>query len=430
MSELKYLSGFTNHFNSEAVDGSLPKHQNSPQKPPLGLYTEQLSGSAFTQPRHNNFKTWLYKIHPSVKQTEFTLIKKKNAFLSSAPIKSNCPPTQFRWDKLPMLSGDVDFIDSLTTIAANGDVSCLSGSAIHVYRTNKSMERFFYNADGELLIVPQAGRLLIRTELGELEVAPLEIAIIPRGMKFQVKLLDAAAYGYINENYGIPFQLPELGAIGSQGLANPRHFLAPVAKFEDSSGSFELVCKFEGELWTSILPHSPLDVVAWHGNYVPYKYDLRLFNTIGSISFDHPDPSIFTVLTSPTNTSGVANVDFVIFPPRWLVAQHTFRPPWFHRNIMSEYMGLIQGQYDAKVDGGFVPGGGSLHNRMSAHGPDSEACDSSRNKVLQPEYLENTMAFMFESYMAWRVTPIGLSTIQKNYLKSWENIKKRYPSNT
>ena len=426
---VSYLFGFGNYFSSEALPGSLPDNQNSPQKLALGLYAEQLSGSAFTQPRRNNLKVWLYKIHPSVKQTEFKRLEKP-AWLMTAPIKTLCPPTQFCWDKLPIPTDSVDFIDSLTTLMANGDVSNSTGSAIHIYRANKSMQRYFYNADGELLIIPQSGRLLIRTELGELVVEPFEIALIPRGMKFQIKLLDETAYGYVNENYGAPLQLPELGIVGSNGLANPRHFLAPVAKFEDLEGPFELICKFEGELWAAELSHSPFDVVAWHGNYVPYKYDLRRFNTIGSVSFDHPDPSIFTILTSPTNTPGLPNVDFVIFPPRWLVAENTFRPPWYHRNIMSEYMGLIVGQYEARTGGGFVPGGGRLHNRMTPHGPDSNACEQAMSKKLEPEYLDNTMAFMLESYMTWRTTPFALETVQKDYVTCWKNIKKLFKEYT
>lgn len=287
------------------------------------------------------------------------------------------------------------------------------------------MERFFYNSDGEMIIVPQSGRLLIRTELGDIELEPLEIAVIPRGMKFQVLLLDQEAYGYVCENYGSPLQLPELGPIGSNGLANSRDFLIPVAKFEDVSGEFKLLCKFEGEIWETTIMHSPFDVVAWHGNCTPYKYDLRKFNTIGSISYDHPDPSIFTVLTSPTETPGLANIDFVIFPPRFVVADNTFRPPWYHRNVMSEFMGLIEGQYDAKPNG-FVPGGASLHNRMVSHGPDSEACINAMNEKLEPKYYAGTMAFMFESSKTWRVTEFALNdnSYQQDYSSCWSTIPK------
>lgn len=418
---VSYLSGFKNIFESEAISGALPR-QNSPQRAPMGLFAEQFSGSAFTRQRAHNLKTWMYRINPSVKQGNFFNIKRPENFLS-APITTLCPPNQFRWSKLDIPNEPTDFLDGIVTIAANGSITGLNGSAIHIYRATKSMDRIFYNSDAEMLIVPQDGDLLIKTELGELQIEPQEIALIPRGIKFQVKLLGKNAYGYINENYGAPFELPELGPIGSNGLANPRDFLAPVAKFENIQDEFALICKFEGEFWQANLKHSPFDVVAWHGNCVPFKYDLRKFNTIGSISYDHPDPSIFTVLTSPTNTVGMANVDFVIFPPRWLVAENTFRPPWFHRNLMSEYMGLIIGKYDAK-EGGFVPGGGSLHNRMTSHGPDGAVLEKAMSKELTPEFVGDTMAFMFESCMTWRVTDFALGTdkLQKDYLECWQNI--------
>jgi homogentisate 1,2-dioxygenase len=426
MPSLDYQYGFANYFSSEALAGGLPHAQNSPQTHPLGLYAEQLSGSAFTMPRRDNLKTWLYRINPAVKHGPFSKYARSKELLS-APIGGACSPQQLRWDKLPQPTGLTDFIDGWTTMAANGCVTSLSGSAIHIYQANTSMRRFFYNADGELLVVPQHGRLLIRTELGELKVEPLEIVVIPRGIKFQVILLDDSAYGYINENYGSPFTLPELGPIGANGLANPRDFCVPLAKYEDTIAEFDLLCKFEGELWQSRLNASPLDVVAWHGNYVPYKYDLRKFNTMGTISYDHPDPSIFTVLTSRSPTVGMANVDFVIFPPRYLVAQHTFRPPWYHRNLMSEYMGLLKGNYDAKPQG-FEPGGGSLHNRMAAHGPDAEACVKAMHKVLAPEYLAETMAFMFESYLTWKVSKFALTTpaLQDDYANCWATIPKLF----
>ena len=419
---LKYLAGFANHLASEVLVGSLPAQQNSPQQAAYGLYAEQLSGTAFTMPRAQNRRSWLYRINPSVKHGAFVAINSAPQLLT-APLTSCCPPTQLRWNKLDYPPTSCDFIQSLTTMMANGAASSLTGSAIHIYRATQSMRSYFYNADGEMLIIPQAGNLLIRTEFGDLAVEPLEIALIPRGVKFQVELVDASAYGYVCENYGAPFVLPELGPIGSNGLANPRDFLAPVAKFENISAPLELLCKFEGRLWQAELKHSPFDVVAWHGNYFPYKYDLRKFNTIGTVSYDHPDPSIFTVLTSPSATPGMANVDFVIFPPRWMVAENTFRPPWYHRNLMSEYMGLVHGQYDAKPDG-FVPGGGSVHNRMAAHGPDAAACNQALSKTLQPEYLANTLAFMLESFMAWHVSEFALTSEhrQTNYGDCWQHI--------
>jgi homogentisate 1,2-dioxygenase len=425
--KLKYQSGFGNEFATEAVEGALPVGQNSPQKAPLGLYAEQFSGTAFTAPRLLNKRTWTYRIRPSVLHKPFRQIE--NKLLKSSPFDEVVTtPNQLRWNPLPVPEAETDFIDGLTTIAGNGDSFAQTGMAVHIYRANKSMrDRYFYNADGEMLIVPEKGRLGILTELGALRIGAGEIAVIPRGLKFAVALGDAEARGYICENYGAQLRLPDLGPIGANGLANPRDFETPVAWFEDKDGECEIVAKFGGNLWACETDHSPLDVVAWHGNYAPYKYDLRRFNTIGSISFDHPDPSIFTVLTSPSADAGTANVDFVIFPDRWLVAENTFRPPWYHRNVMSEYMGLVYGQYDAKEEG-FVPGGGSLHNQMSAHGPDLDAFEKASNADLQPQKLSGTLAFMFESRYVIRPTRFAMETdaLQPEYFEVWQKLKKNF----
>lgn len=398
MSEtLAYHSGFGNHFESESEPGALVRIGNSPQKVPFGLYAEQLSGSAFTRPRHINLHSWLYRIRPSVLHNEFTL--SPHPELCGPPIAAHThtPPTQLRWDPRPYPATACDFLQGLMTLAGNGSIEMNEGSAIHLYCANRSMEnKFFYNADGDFLIVPQEGGLRFKTELGCLDVGPGEIAVIPRGIKYQVQLLQDKARGYICENFGLPFRLPELGTLGANALAHPRHFLSPVAAFEEREGDFALYVKFQGQLWMCNLNHSPLDVVAWHGTYVPYKYNLRAFNTVNTVSYDHPDPCIFTVLSSPSSIEGIANVDFVIFPPRWMVAEDTFRPPYFHRNIMSEYMGLIEGIYDAKVSN-FSPGCGSLHNCMSAHGPDVDAYQKAISESLQPEFYSSVLAFMFES---------------------------------
>jgi len=427
--DLKYQTGFGNEFATEAVEGALPVGQNSPQKAPLGLYAEQFSGTAFTVPRATNKRTWTYRIRPSVLHRPFEQIDHK-LFRSSPFDEIVTTPNQLRWDPLPVPTEPTDFIDGITTIAGNGDLFAQTGIAIHIYACNKGMgERYFYNADGEMLIVPEMGRLGILTELGLLQVGPGSVAAIPRGLKFRVEPAadDKPCRGYICENYGQQFRLPELGPIGANGLANSRDFETPIAWYEDVEGKFELVAKFGGNLWSCEIDHSPLDVVAWHGNYAPYRYDLRRFNTIGSISFDHPDPSIFTVLTSPSGEPGVANCDFVIFPDRWLVAENTFRPPWYHRNTMSEYMGLIYGAYDAKEEG-FVPGGGSLHNQMSAHGPDQDAFDKASNVDLKPQKLEGTMAFMFESRYIIRPTKFAMETsqLQHEYSDVWQGLKKNF----
>ncbi|HMQ03618.1 MAG TPA: homogentisate 1,2-dioxygenase [Pyrinomonadaceae bacterium] len=429
---LKYQSGFGNEFASEAVESALLVGRNSPQRAPLGLYAEQFSGTAFTVPRVHNKRTWTYRIRPSVMHKPFVRIDNK-AFRSSPFNEVETTPNQLRWDPLPLPNEPTDFIDGITTIAGNGDIFGQSGIAIHIYAFNKGMDgRYFYNADGEMLIVPEMGGLRILTELGVIEVTPGEVCCLPRGLRFRVEQLAVgseplACRGYICENYGSQFRLPDLGPIGANGLANPRDFETPVAWYEDVDGEFEQVAKFGGNLWRCDIDHSPLDVVAWHGNYAPYKYDLRRFNTIGSISFDHPDPSIFTVLTSPSGEPGVANCDFVIFPDRWLVGEDTFRPPWYHRNTMSEYMGLIYGQYDAKEEG-FVPGGGSLHNQMSAHGPDLDAFEKASNMELVPQKLSGTMAFMFESRYIIRPTKVAMETasLQHNYSDVWQGLKKNF----
>lgn len=426
-SELQYLRGFGNEHESEALSGALPVGQFNPQQAPMGLYTEQFSTTAFTAPRHLNRRTWLYRIRPSVVQGNYQRLPPN--LLRCGPI-TEVPPTpdQMRWDALGFADDGSDFIDSLVTMAANGQQQMHIGSAIHIYRANQDMTtRFFYNADGELLIVPQQGAIVARTEMGTLHAAPGEILVIPRGIKFQVQLPEGKASGYICENYGAPFVLPERGPVGANGYANDRDFHYPVACFEDIDGEFQLVAKFGGNLFTCQLDHSPLDVVAWVGTTAPYKYDLQRFNVINTVSFDHPDPSIFTVLTSPSDTQGVANVDFVIFPPRWMVAEHTFRPPWYHRNVMSEFMGLIRGVYDAKEEG-FVPGGASLHNCMSPHGPEAAVFDKASRAQLQPEYYRDTLAFMFESRFAYVPTRFALEcdARQSDYIDCWQGLGKHF----
>ncbi|MDB4942200.1 MAG: homogentisate 1,2-dioxygenase [Labilithrix sp.] len=420
------LSGFGSHFSSEAVAGALPIGQNSPQRVPFGLYAEQLSGTAFTAPRAENRRSWLYRLRPTASHARFEPYG-RHSLLRTAPFNEIPPsPNRLRWDAIPIPTEPTDFVDGLLTYGGNGDVAAGHGMAAHSYVANRSMEgRVFTNSDGELLIVPQLGELIIDTELGSFSVAPLEIAVIPRGLRFRVRLRSDSARGYVCENYGSLFRLPELGPIGSNSLANPRDFETPHARFEDREETTQVIQKFQGQLWTTTLGHSPLDVVAWHGNLVPVRYDLRRFNTVNTVSFDHPDPSIFTVLTSPTEIPGTANCDFVIFPPRWMVAEGTFRPPWFHRNVMSELMGLIVGAYDAKAEG-FVPGGASLHNQMSGHGPDRVTYDNAVNANLVPHKIDGTMAFMFESRAVIRPTRWATETplAQASYDAVWDDFAK------
>ena len=423
--KLKYQTGFGNNFSSEAVRGALPVGQNSPQRAPRGLYAEVLSFTAFTAPRAENLSTWVYRLRPSAMQAAYRRIA--NGLLRSGPFTEvETPPNRLRWNPLPIPSKPTDFVDGLTTIAGSGDPAAQSGVAVHVYCANRSMtDRYFSNADGEMMLVPQQGALQLFTELGKLEVGPGEIAVVPRGLKFKVGV-QGPVRGYACENYGAHFRLPELGPIGSQGLAQKRDFQAPVAAYEER-GKCELVLKFLGNLWAAQARHSPLDVVAWHGNGTPCKYDLARFMAVNTVSFDHSDPSIFTVLTSPSGQPGVANCDFVIFPPRWQVAEHTFRPPWFHRNVMSELMGLVHGAYESKASG-FLPGGVSIHNSLQPHGPDLPTFEKASAAELKPHRIENSLAFMWESRYVFRPTrfALGAPQLQKNYDAVWGGFKKHF----
>jgi homogentisate 1,2-dioxygenase len=427
-SEREYMTGFGNEFQTEAEPGALPIGCNSPQKAPLGLYTEKFSATAFTAPKSHNFRTWFYRIQPSVAALGFQPLQNSN--LQTAPIKDAAtPPDPMRWDPYAIPDLPLDFIDGLYTLAACGDAGGQTGSGIHIYRANRSMDdRYFYNCDGEMLIVPESGRLTIHTECGVLDVAPESIAVIPRGMKFRVVLPDGQARGYVCENYGSIFELPERGPIGSDSLANSRDFEAPVAAYEDREGKFELVCKLDGNLFKANISHSPLDVVAWHGSIYPYRYDLNRFNIIGSISFDHPDPSIFTVITSASDTPGWANLDFVVFAPRWLVMEDTFRPPWYHRNVMSEYMGLISGVYDGKTGGGFTAGASSLHHCMAPHGPDGATYQRASTMDLEPERVGNGFAFMFESRYLIKPTKSALESKERqmDYIDCWNTLARNF----
>lgn len=426
-SNKNYMSGFGNEFATEALPGALPEGRNTPQKVKYNLYAEQISGTAFTMPIKENKRTWFYRMQPSVVHKPFVEID--HPTLRGTPFDEALTPNQLRWSAFDIPEDETDFIDGLMTIGGNGDSFAWTGCGIHVYVANKDMEnRYFYNADGEMLFVPQEGALKLHTEMGIIDIEPGEIAVIQRGLKFKVTLPDSNARGYVCENYGLPFTLPDRGPIGANGLANQREFLTPIAAYEEISGDMILTAKLGGKLWNSEIDHSPLNVVAWHGNYAPYKYDLSKFNTLNSVSFDHTDPSIFTVLTSPSYPTGTANIDFVIFPPRWIVGEDTFRPPYFHRNVMSEYMGLIHGNYDGKEGGGFMPGGASLHNCMTPHGPDLQTYEMGVNEKMEPRYLGSTLAFMFESRYYIRPTKLALETetLQKDYYTHWQGLKNNF----
>jgi homogentisate 1,2-dioxygenase len=424
-----YMPGFGNDFETEALPGALPKGQNSPQRCAYGLYAEQLSGSPFTAPRTVNERSWLYRILPSVRHSgRFSPIDQPLWKTAPCQDEYHMPIAQLRWSPAPFPAEQVDFVQGMRTMTTAGDVNTQTGMAASLFFVNTSMvDEYFYNSDGELLVVPQEGELRFFTELGKIEVKPGEICVIPRGVTFKVELLQGPARGYVAENYGGKFTLPNRGPIGANCLANQRDFKTPVAAFEDKVAPSRLTVKWCGRFFETELGHSPLDVVAWHGNYAPYKYDLRAFSPVGALLFDHPDPSIFTVLTSPSGEEGTANVDFIIFPDRWQVAEHTFRPPWFHKNVMSEFMGLIYGQYDAKPDG-FVPGGSSLHNCMLPHGPDEQAFGKASSVELTPHKLTNTLAFMFETRYPQHVTKWASegAALQPNYQDCWQGLKRNF----
>lgn len=408
------LKGFGNYFQSEAKTGALPLDQNSPQKVPYQLYAEQINGSAFTSPRQNNYSLWLYRILPSVVHSSYTAYHSSPLFQKQHP----SDPNQLRYDTFYQpINTELSFADGLYPIAEN---SCSRIYLYHVNQTNST--QFFCNHDGEFLFVAQTGTIKIQTELGNLCIGPGEIAILPRGIKCQI--LGKNCYGYICESIAGRFELPNLGPIGANGLANPHDFIHPKAAFFNQSGQYQLISLYQNHLWQSDYHYHPLNVVAWKGNYLACQYDLRKFNVINTVSFDHPDPSIFTVLTVPSTTPGTANIDFVIFPERWMVAENTFRPPYYHKNIMSEFMGLIYGQYDAKKTG-FMPGGFSIHNCMSAHGPDTHTYQNAVEKNLENERYQNTLAFMFESKEPWHITQSvhQATQKQKDYLACWQGLK-------
>lgn len=424
-----YMPGFGNDFETEALPGALPQGQNSPQRCPYGLYAEQLSGTAFTAPRGQNERSWCYRIRPSVRHVgRFQAIDVPHWKSAPHVLSDVTSLGQYRWDPVPHADEALTWITGMRTVTTAGDVNTQTGMASHVYLVTQSMvDAYFYSADGELLVVPQEGKLRFCTELGVIDISPGEIAVLPRGLLYRVEVIEGPCRGFVCENYGQPFDLPERGPIGANCMANPRDFKTPVAAFEDRDAPSTVTLKWCGQFHLTAIGHSPLDVVAWHGNYAPYKYDLATYSPVGAILFDHPDPSIFTVLTARSEIAGTANIDFVLFRERWLVAEHSFRPPWYHKNVMSELMGNIYGAYDAKPDG-FAPGAMSLHNCMLPHGPDRNAFEKASAADLAPEKLDRTMSFMFETRFPQHLTRWAAdeAPMQPDYADCWDGLDKKF----
>lgn len=424
-----YMPGFGNDFETEALPGALPIGMNSPQKCEYGLYGEQLSGTAFTAPSHQNERTWCYRIRPSVKHSHrYEKIDVPDWVSAPNVLPDVISLGQYRWDAVAHSETPLNWITGMHTMTTAGDVNTQVGMATHVYLVNETMEDdYFFSADSEMLVIPQEGQLRFHTELGIIDVEPKEIAILPRGLVYRVEVINGPARGFVCENYGQKFQLPGRGPIGANCMVNPRDFKTPVAAFEDREVPSTVTIKWCGQFHKTNIAQSPLDVVAWHGNYAPAKYDLRNYCPVGAILFDHPDPSIFTVLTAPSGQEGTANIDFVLFRERWMVAENTFRPPWYHKNIMSELMGNIYGIYDAKPEG-FVPGGVSLHNMMIPHGPDKDAFEGASNANLGPEKLDNTMSFMIETRFPQHLTDYAANRapLQDNYIDCWTSLEKKF----
>lgn len=422
-----YMPGFGNDFETEALPGALPQGMNSPQRCEYGLYGEQLSGTAFTDVRPE--RTWCYRIRPSVKHSH-RYEKIDLPYWVSAPhvVPDVISLGQYRWNPVPHSDQDLTWLTGMRTMTTAGDVNTQIGMATHIYLATESMvDSYFFSADSEMLVIPQEGHIRFCTELGIIDLEPKEIAIIPRGLLYRVEVLDGPARGFVCENYGQKFELPRRGPIGANCMANPRDFKTSVAAFEDREVHSMVTAKWCGQFHKTKIEQSPLDVVAWHGNYAPYKYDLRTYCPVGAVLFDHPDPSIFTVLTAPSGQPGTANIDFVLFRERWMVAEDTFRPPWYHKNIMSELMGNIYGQYDAKPEG-FVPGGVSLHNMMLPHGPDKNAFDGASNAKLGAEKLDNTMSFMIETRFPQHLTEFASkeAPLQDDYVECWTSLEKKF----
>ena len=419
--------GFANAFESEALPDALPRDQNSPRLSAYGLYAEQINATGFVARREHNRRSWVYRIRPAAQHSKLEPLDHPT-YRQDFDL-DNPEPNLSGWAPLPMPDSPTDFVDGIYTLGGSGGAEVRRGFAVHLYVANRSMEnRSFYNADGEMLLVPQQGKLTLQTESGVLDVDPGMVAIIPRGLKFSVLLREDHARGYIGEVFGRSFHLPERGPVGANGLADSRHFRAPVAYHENRLvPGYSITAKFCGKLFGATQDYSPYDVVAWHGDYTPYVYELRHFSPVINGRMDHADPSIFSVLTAPLDEEGANNLDFVFFPPRWDVSEGTFRPPFFHRNAVTEINGIIRDPAGYKAP--FYSGGCFITPAMTAHGIRAGGVEGflsmSDEAADRPHrFRDNSMWFQFETVLPFYLTSWAKKAGQR--IDDWHHIWGTY----
>jgi homogentisate 1,2-dioxygenase len=413
-------AGFCNFHESETLPGALPVDQNSPRSSPYGLYAEQLNATGFVAPREANRRSWMYRIRPSAEQGPLAPLahERLRGDFSGEPVEANLAG----WGPLPFPASPTDFVDGLATLGGAGSPSSRRGYAVHLYAANRGMEdRCFSDADGDLLLLPEEGSLTLLTELGVLQVHPGQLALVPRGVRFSVLLGGSRARGYVGESFGRPFSLPERGPVGANGLADARHFRGPVARHEERlCPGYRVTVKLGGALFEATQDHSPFDVVAWHGNHFPTVYDLAAFSPAGNARVDHIDPSIHTVLTSPLDEAGANGLDLVVFTPRWDATEHTFRPPYFHRNVATELNGIIREV--ASAGSPFARGCCFLTPSFTPHGVlatgvertlalDDERADQARRSA------DSSLWFQFESTLPF--SPTAWARTAPNRVDDW-----------
>ncbi|GAD98612.1 homogentisate 1,2-dioxygenase, putative [Paecilomyces variotii No. 5] len=388
----RYQVGFGNRFVSEAVPDTIPRDgRNLPQRANYDLYIEQLNGTTFVTCRKDMFNVWFHRIRPScahkaLKPLEYkhdivSVFSSQNEGVSFVPFNNEWGPLE-----IPLESKPTNFWQGIKTILGHGDPTLKEGVAVHQYAANLSMDKeAFVNHDGDYLFVPQQGRLDIQTELGRMMVLPGELFVIPAGLRFKVSLPDGPSRGYIQEIFGSHFELPDLGPIGSNGLALPQDFEIPVASYDLDTSSWEIITKLAGKLYHYEQAHTPFDVVGWHGNYVPYKYEIEKLLALSS-SKDQLDPSAYTILTAKSKIPGVSITDFCAFTPKWVNSLNSWRPPYYHRTMGAEVMGMVRGEYGGSAKT-LEPGALTCDNAYVPHGETYDAWKKHAFVDLEPTLL-------------------------------------------